>query len=94
MSFWDSSVLVPLCVNEYLSQLSRQYWRRFTEHFVWDGSSVEISSAISRRSREGTIDKANQALDNTAAEFKTDPTRLYLAGFSLGGYGVWTLAAM
>ena len=33
------------------------------------------------------------ALAQTVAEFKADPSRLYLAGVSLGGYGAWHLAA-
>jgi predicted peptidase len=33
------------------------------------------------------------ALEQTAAEFGADPARLYLAGASMGGYGVWSLAA-
>ncbi len=33
------------------------------------------------------------ALDATVAEFNGDKDRLYLAGFSLGGYGVWQIAA-
>ena len=34
------------------------------------------------------------ALDATVNEFNGDPQRLYLAGFSLGGYGVWQIAAV
>ncbi len=34
------------------------------------------------------------ALDQTVKEFNGDESRLYLAGFSLGGYGTWTTAAM
>jgi predicted peptidase len=33
------------------------------------------------------------ALDASVSEFGGDPERLYLAGFSLGGYGVWQIAA-
>lgn len=33
------------------------------------------------------------ALDQTIVEFNGDPQRLYLAGFSLGGYGTWHIAA-
>lgn len=34
-----------------------------------------------------------RALDETAAELGADATRLYLAGVSMGGYGVWHLAS-
>lgn len=39
---------------------------------------------------------ANQALaalDSAVNEFNGDPDRLYLSGFSLGGYGTWQIAA-
>jgi len=40
------------------------------------------------------IDAAMAELDQTVKEFKADESRLYLAGFSLGGYGAWTAATM
>ncbi|MCC7308489.1 MAG: prolyl oligopeptidase family serine peptidase [Acidobacteria bacterium] len=43
---------------------------------------------------EKLLIEAKQALDDTVSEFKADKDRLYLMGFSLGGYGVWTMAAM
>ena len=33
------------------------------------------------------------ALDQTVKEFNGDPQKLYLAGFSLGGYGTWQIGA-
>ena len=38
-------------------------------------------------------EQALKALDQTVAEFRADPSRLYLTGLSLGGYGTWYLAA-
>lgn len=40
-----------------------------------------------------SIEQAVRALDQTVAEFGGDPQRLYLTGFSLGGYGTWYMAA-
>jgi predicted peptidase len=37
-------------------------------------------------------DMAMAALDQTISEFRTDPTRVYLTGLSLGGNGTWNLA--
>lgn len=48
--------------------------------------------------REGTFwagpmrDMAMAALDRTVEEFGGDPQRLYLAGYSMGGFGVWQTA--
>lgn len=38
-------------------------------------------------------DQALAALDQAVTEFGGDPERIYLAGYSLGGYGVWQIAA-
>ena len=38
-------------------------------------------------------DYALAALGESVKEFNGDPDRLYLAGFSLGGYGTWQIAA-
>ena len=37
---------------------------------------------------------ANAELDQTVRDLSLDSDRLYLSGFSLGGYGVWSAAAM
>ncbi|MEQ1604228.1 MAG: type II toxin-antitoxin system VapC family toxin [Pyrinomonadaceae bacterium] len=58
MSFWDSSAIVPLCLNETKSQSARRLWRNFSEHFAWRETGVEIASALARRLREGSIDIA------------------------------------
>lgn len=39
------------------------------------------------------VEYAVKALDQTVAEFKADSRRLYVTGFSLGGYGSWYVAA-
>jgi len=43
---------------------------------------------------EEMIDRAMAELDETVKDLNGDETRLYLAGFSLGGYGTWMAAAM
>lgn len=55
MSFWDSSAIVPLCLNEVRSQSARMYWRGFPERYVWREAPIEIASAIARRLRERSI---------------------------------------
>lgn len=42
----------------------------------------------------GTMEElALKALDKTIKEFNGDPSRIYLTGLSMGGYGTWYLAA-
>lgn len=38
--------------------------------------------------------QALKALDQTVEEFNGDPKRLYLSGFSMGGYGTWSTAVL
>jgi predicted esterase len=40
------------------------------------------------------IELAMNALDQEAAEFHGDPSRTYLTGLSMGGYGAWELARL
>lgn len=44
-------------------------------------------------SAQNMSEYALAALDQSVKEFNGDPQRLYLVGFSLGGYGVWQIAA-
>ena len=39
------------------------------------------------------VDYSLAALDDAIAEFNGDASRVYIAGFSLGGYGAWHIAA-
>lgn len=60
MSFWDSSALVPLCVNEPRSILAGRLWKRFPEKIVWWETSVEIASALARLERENKLTAAQR----------------------------------
>ena len=60
MSFWDSSALVPLCINEPRSILAGKLWKQFPEKFVWWETSIEISSALARIRRENNITSAQR----------------------------------
>ena len=55
MAFWDSSALVPLCVNEPRSVLAGHFWKTLPQKFVWWETSVEICSALARLERENKI---------------------------------------
>jgi predicted nucleic acid-binding protein len=53
-AFWDSSALVPLCVQEGATHSAESFLRKFAP-VVWWGSAVEIHSAICRLHREKEI---------------------------------------
>lgn len=59
MSFWDSSAIVPLCVNEGRSQSARRLWRLFDECHVWLETTVEVESSFARLEREGHLDSSS-----------------------------------
>ena len=60
MAFWDSSAIVPLCVNQKNSQLARNLWRQFDENFVCRECVIEVSSAFARLEREGKITESGR----------------------------------
>lgn len=58
-AFWDSSALIPLCVVEPTTVSTQRLAARY-EQIVWWGSTVEVRSAIARRSRSGALDAVNR----------------------------------
>lgn len=55
MKFWDSSSLVPLIVDEELSDQLQALYSDEPGVIVWWGASVECASSIARREREGKL---------------------------------------
>jgi predicted nucleic acid-binding protein len=53
MKFWDSSAIIPLCVNEATSEILRRIAENDQEITVWWATRVECISALGRRKREG-----------------------------------------
>jgi predicted nucleic acid-binding protein len=59
-AFWDSSALVPLCIQESTSRQVRSHLRKFAP-VVWWASPVEVHSAVARLHRSGAVtDKDKQ----------------------------------
>ena len=54
VAFWDSSALVPLCLQQPNSAHARALAGQF-DQVVWWATRVEVSSAISRLHRLGTL---------------------------------------
>lgn len=61
MSFWDSSALIPLILDESTSERLRARHELEPMLIVWWGSEVECASAIARCERDGKLDHASAA---------------------------------
>lgn len=55
MRFWDSSAIIPLCIEEPHSETARLLAHDDGELAFWWGTPVECSSSFARLRREGTI---------------------------------------
>jgi len=55
VKFWDSSAIIPLCIKEPDSDTVKPIITADPDIVVWWATRVECTSAMSRRSREGTI---------------------------------------
>jgi predicted nucleic acid-binding protein len=58
-AFWDSSALIPLCVQEPTSNKVKTLAKQFAP-VVWWGTPVEIHSAIARLHRSGQLNDAGR----------------------------------
>ena len=62
MKFWDTSAVVPLCLEESTSPFVRRILEADPEMVVWWGTRSECVSALERRRREGSLSPAEQQL--------------------------------
>jgi uncharacterized protein len=58
MRFWDSSAVSPLLVPEAASERMTRLYRADQSQAVWWATSVECTSSIARREREGLAPEA------------------------------------
>jgi hypothetical protein len=58
-AFWDSTALIPLCVQEQTSNKVKTLAKQFAP-VVWWATTVEIYSAIARLRRSGELDDAGR----------------------------------
>ena len=68
MKFWDTSAIVPLCIQETGTATVREILSEDPSLVVWWGARTECTSAFMRRVREGHLKPndarvARQALD-------------------------------
>ena len=52
MMFWDSSAIIPLCIDEPQTKTIRQIVRKDSAVAVWWGSFIECCSAFARLRRD------------------------------------------
>lgn len=55
MKFWDTSAVVPLCVQEPNSAMVREILVEDPSMVVWWGTRTECISALTRQVREGSL---------------------------------------
>ena len=55
MRFWDSSSIIPLCVDEQHSEIVKEIAKKDGELAAWWGTTIECSSAFARIRRENRI---------------------------------------
>lgn len=55
MMFWDSSAIIPLCIDEPQTKAVQQLVRKDAAIAVWWGSIIECYSAFARLRREGFL---------------------------------------
>ena len=60
MKFWDTSAVVPLCVQEPNSASAREILVDDASVVVWWGTSTECVSALMRRMREGGLTQSDE----------------------------------
>ncbi len=60
MRFWDTSALVPLCVDEPESAGVKGLLQDDPTMVVWWGSIIECWSALARRRREGILQNTDE----------------------------------
>ena len=60
MIFWDSSAIVPLCVNEPATATVKPILAKDPFIVVWWATRTECISALARQSREGGLTSAGE----------------------------------
>jgi len=60
-AFWDTSAVIPLCVQQRPTARSFQIAREFRKTVVWWATPVESYGVLARLSREGELDAGDMA---------------------------------
>ncbi len=77
MKFWDSSALVPLLLKEKQSNVVEKILKQDPSMTLWWGTTVECTSALMRRSREGALSPASlEFARRRLGDFEKDAVRV------------------
>ena len=68
MRFWDSSALVPLCLEEPATVTARRLYDGDPGMAVWWASPVECGSAFARLLREGVLQEEEESAARSALD--------------------------
>lgn len=60
MKFWDSSAIIPLCLQEPTSEQVQAVLKTDEDIVVWWTTRIECLSALQRRQREGALHAETQ----------------------------------
>lgn len=60
MIFWDTSAIIPLCVNEPQSKAVKGILKKDSSMAVWWGSIVECHSAVARLRRDEVLKQSEE----------------------------------
>ena len=55
-AFWDTSAIIPLCIQQDATTSARGVKREFSVSVIWWGSKVEINSSLARLKRNGQLE--------------------------------------
>lgn len=84
LAFWDTSAIVPLCLQQRTSSFARQLIRRY-KVAAWWAAPVEARSALARELRNGAVSgsdhreailKLNKLRQDWVEVFPDEPLRL------------------
>lgn len=76
MTFWDSSAIIPLLVRQPASARVDPWWERDPRLVLWTLTPVEITSALWRLVRDGSISEREAQAADLRAQQLADASRL------------------
>ena len=76
MRFWDSSAIIPLLVRQPGSTRADEWLAQDADTVLWTMTPVEITSALWRLVREGSVSESEAQLADARAQEFSDASRV------------------